>query len=68
MTRPQTVEVALRQHTIYVRLSIDSYGMHRAEWQQGGVTHDATDLTHGLVLNVARARMRRIDAESRVST
>lgn len=65
MTRPQTVEVDLREHTIFVRLSIDSYGMHRAEWTMGGVAYSVTDLTHGLAMNVARNRMRRLDAESR---
>lgn len=65
MTRPQTVEVDLREHTIYVRLSIDSYGMHRAEWTMGGNEYEATCFTHGLAMNVARNRMRRLDAESR---
>jgi len=59
------VEIPLRQHTIFVRVARDSYGMHRAEWTMGGLTYEATDVTRGLVLNVARNRMRRIDAYAR---
>lgn len=66
--RPQTVEVELRQHTIFVSMSIDSYGMHRAAWTMGGVPYSVTDLTHGLAMNVARNRIRRLDAAERVST